>query len=137
MTAFATVLELEAFWRPLSPDEKTRASALLNSTSDRLRLEARPMDIDEKVQDDTVYNNAVKSVVMEAVKRAMTTPQDMPPTTDYSQTAGPYSENFKFYNPAGDIFFKKSELSLLGIRGQKINSWSTTDSWIYNDSHNG
>ena len=54
---------------------------------------------------------------MEAVKRAMSTPIDTPPVDSYSQAAGPYSENFKFTNPSGDLWFKKSELKSLGISG--------------------
>ena len=58
--------------------------------------------------------------VMEAVKRAMSTPVDVPPVDSYSQAAGPYSENYRFTNPSGDLWFKKTELKALGISGNQI-----------------
>ena len=54
---------------------------------------------------------------MEAAKRALSTPIDTPPVDSYSQAAGPYSENYKFTNPSGDLWFKKAELKTLGISG--------------------
>jgi hypothetical protein len=64
---------------------------------------------------------------MEAVKRAMLTPTDVPPVETYSQTAGPYSENYKYTNPSGDLWFKKTELSALGLYGkQSLSSLSTS-----------
>lgn len=133
MSAFATVQELEAYWRPLTSEEQTRAGALLESSSNRLRLMYRPADLDEKVSDDALYEEAVKSVVMESVKRAMTTPINLPATDSYSQTAGPYSENYKFSNPSGDMYFKKSELKLLGINSNILRSISTSRTDIYSD----
>ena len=131
MAAFATTAELAAYWRPLTPEEVTRATALLDTASDRLRLMYRPADLDDKVTDDTLYGSAVKNTVLESVKRAMTSPIDVPPVETYGQTAGPYSENFKFVNPGGDLYFKKSELKLLGFGGQTVDSWSTTTADIY------
>ena len=54
---------------------------------------------------------------MEAVKRALATPTDIPPVDNYAQSAGPYSENYRFANPSGDLWFKKAELKTLGISG--------------------
>ncbi len=131
MTPFATVTELEAYWRTLDIEEQSRANALLTTASNQLRLRARPRDLDQEATDDALIKDALKTVVMDATKRAMTTPIDAPPATDYSQTAGPYSENIKFFNPAGDLFFKKAELKLLGIGGQVSSSWTTTKSKFY------
>lgn len=131
MAAFATTTDLAAFWRPLDTEETTRATSLLDTASDRLRLMYRPDDLDTKVTDDPLYGKAVKNIVLESVKRAMTSPIDAPPVETYGQTAGPYSENFKFVNPGGDLYFKKSELKLLGMRGQTVDSWITTTADIY------
>ena len=131
MTPFATANDLEAYWKALESGEEDRATVLLTSASNQLRLKARPRDLDQEASEDTLLKDVLKTVVLEATKRAMTTPIDAPPATDYSQTAGPYSENIKFFNPAGDLFFKKAELKLLGIGGQVASSWTTTKSKFY------
>lgn len=124
-TVYATTDDLAAFWRPLLSTEEDRANSLLEFASSRLRMEAAKADIelDTKVAEDEDYAAQVKLTVMEAVKRAMLTPIDVPPVDNYSQSAGPYSENFKFTNPSGDLWFKKAELKALGITGnQKLGS---------------
>lgn len=128
-TPFATSTELAAFWRVLTATEITRADALLKSASDRLRLMASTagVDLDAKIADDDIYKTNLQLVVMEAVKRAMQAPQDMPPVDQYQQGAGPYSENIKYSNPTGDLYFKKAELALIGVgNSQKLNSISST-----------
>lgn len=124
-TVYATTDDLAAFWRPLLSTEEDRANSLLAYASSRLRMEAAKADIDldAMVEEDDDYAAQVKLTVMEAVKRAMLTPIDVPPVDNYSQAAGPYSENFKFTNPSGDLWFKKAELKALGIMGnQKVGS---------------
>jgi len=124
-TVYATTDDLAAFWRPLLSTEEDRANSLLAYASSRLRMEAAKADIDldSMVEEDEDYAAQVKLTVMEAVKRAMLTPIDVPPVDNYSQSAGPYSENFKFTNPSGDLWFKKAELKALGIMGnQKVGS---------------
>lgn len=117
--SYATVQDLETYWRPLSETEETRATDLLELASSRLRLyaDAAGVDLDAKAAANEDYANALKWVVMEATKRAMSTPIDTPPVDSWSQTAGPYSENYKFTNPSGDLWFKKAELKTLGISG--------------------
>lgn len=125
MSAFATIAQLEAFWRPLNEEEQTRATILLDLASERLRVIAGDsnVDIDTKVAESGSYAAVVQWVVMESVKRALQTPVDAMPVDTYSQTAGPYSENYKYTNPSGDLWFKKKELAELGISGvQKLDT---------------
>lgn len=137
--SFATIADLEAFWRPLSVDEQARATDLLAIASARLRViaDGNGKDLDETIDSDTDgnYSEVVKWVVMEAVKRALQTPVDAMPVDTYSQTAGPYSENYKYTNPSGDLWFKKKELAELGIAGvQKLATITpTTRGDIYGD----
>lgn len=118
-TNYATIDDLEAYWRPLEESEESRATQMITIASSRLRLYASNagIDIDAKIAESTDYAEAVKWVVMEATKRALSTPIDTPPVDSYSQAAGPYSENYKFTNPSGDLWFKKAELRTLGISG--------------------
>ena len=121
---YATVEDLSTYWRPIAESEETRAEDLLTLASSRLRVYAAEsgVDIDQKVEDYPDYANVAKWVTMEAVKRALATPTDVPPVDNYSQSAGPYSENYRFTNPSGDLWFKKSELSALGLAGRQIAS---------------
>ncbi len=134
LTPFATVDELEAFWRVLTDAEQERAEILLTLASNRLRLiaEGSVTDLDAKVLASEAYKSTLQWVVMEAVKRALQTPIDLPPVETYSQTAGPYSENYKYTNPTGDLWFKKAELSAIGLSGnQSLGSISTSRADIY------
>lgn len=116
---FATIEDLETFWRPLSTDENARATSLLSYASNYLRQVAsnNSVDIDAKITADetSVYGNSVKLVVLAAVKRAMLTPIDAPPANQWAQAANPYSESMTFTNPSNDLYFKSNELQLIGL----------------------
>ncbi len=118
-TAYATVDDLSTFWRPITASEEDRTNDLLSLASARLRVYAQDagFNLDEKVAASEDYAQIAKWVTMEATKRALQTPIDAPPVDNYSQSAGPYSENFRFTNPSGDLWFKKVELKSLGISG--------------------
>ncbi len=124
---YANVDDLTLFWK--APDDSARAAYLLKLASNRLRLIGTDVqvDVDAMVNADPAYFMTVQWVVMESVKRALQTPLDGQPTESYGQTAGPYSENFKYSNPTGDLWFKKTELSALGLYGnQSLDSLSTS-----------
>lgn len=134
LTPFATKEDLAAYWRTLTSEEQARADIMLPLASNRLRLmgEDLGIDLDAKKAASEAYSDTLKWVTMEAVKRALQTPTDAKPVDTYSQTAGPYSENYKFTNPSGDLWFKKSELSALGLYGrQTLDSISTSRTDIY------
>lgn len=135
--AFATKAELAAYWRVLTTPEQSRADIMLGLASNRLRLiaEEQGIDLDAKKAASEAYSDTLRWVVMEAVKRAIATPTDQPPVETYGQTAGPYSENYKYTNPSGDLWFKKSELRDLGLYGnQKLSSITpTTGTDIYGE----
>lgn len=135
MADFATLAQLEAFWKDLDSAEEARANVLLELASARLREIGNDVevDVDALVAERESYAITARWVVMEAVKRAMLTPLDSPPVDTFSQTAGPYSENYKYTNPSGDLWFKKSELSALGLYGkQSLGSVSTSQNLFGN-----
>lgn len=130
--AYANKDDLTSYWK--SPDDGTRADYILKLASNRLRQIASDVDVDldAKVNADEVYFLNVQYVVMEAVKRALQVDLNQPATETWQQTAGPYSENIKFSNPAGDLFFKKAELGSIGLGGtQQLYSISTSRTDIY------
>lgn len=116
---FTTKEKLAEIWRDLDVDEEKRAEALIHAASTQLRLIAKnnKVDLDEIIEEDDskVFADSVRFVVLAAVKRAMLTPVDAPPATQWSQAASPYSESMTFTNPASDLYFKKSELQMLGL----------------------
>lgn len=130
---YADVADLTLFWK--APDSSTRAEYLLKLASNRLRLIGSDVDVDvdTRVNAEPAYFMTVQWVVMEAVKRALQTPLDGQPTESYGQTAGPYSENFKYSNPTGDLWFKKSELSALGLYGNQTLSSLSVSQDLYGD----
>lgn len=124
---YANVEDLTLYWQ--APTSSTRAEYMLKMASNRLRQIALDVnvDLDAEVNANEVFFLNVQGVVMEAAKRALQAPLDQQPTETYGQTAGPYSENFKYSNPAGDLYFKKAELKLLGLYGaQSLGSISTS-----------
>lgn len=126
--AYANKDDLTLYWKAPTGDG-AREDYILKMASNRLRQIALDVgvDIDTEVNANAVYFLNVQGVVMEAAKRALQAPLDQQPTESYGQTAGPYSENFKYTNPAGDLYFKKAELKLLGLYGtQTLGSISTS-----------
>lgn len=130
--AYADAEDLTNFWK--APDSETRANYLLKLASNRLRLIAEGVDIDldDKANNSPAYFDTLQWVVMESTKRALQAPLDQQPVESFQQTAGPYSENLKYTNPTGDLWFKKSELSAIGLNGNpQLYSISTSRTDIY------
>ena len=134
-TAFATLAQLEAFWKDVPDADEGRATILLELASNRLRLigDDLNIDVDNLVANSEAYETTIRWVVMESVKRAINTPTDQPPVETWAQTAGPYSENYKYSNPSGDLYFKKSELNSLGLWGKQMLGSISTSQNLYGD----
>jgi len=122
MTAFATINDLNTLWRPLKAGEEERATALLVIVSDSLRLEAQKVgkDLDQLIEESSIYGSVVRSVVVDVVARTLMTSTDSEPITQESQSALGYSWSGTYLVPGGGLFIKKSELSRLGLRRQRL-----------------
>lgn len=121
MTPFATIEDIEKSWRELKPDEKTRATALLESVSNTLRLEARKVgkDLDKMVASDEVYASVACSVTVDVIARTLMTSTNQEPMTQMTQSALGYSYSGSYLVPGGGMFIKNSELSRLGLKRQR------------------
>lgn len=121
MKAFATVEDLTALWRPMSPEEEKRAESLLPVVSNRLRLEAEKVskDIDKMIEDSAAYKDVVKSVTVDIVARTLMTSTNKEPMTQYSESALGYTVSGTFLTPGGGLFIKRDELKALGLRKQR------------------
>lgn len=120
--SYATTAELAALWRPLTAAETERAEALLPVISDSLRQEAINVgrDLDKMLSSGQVLPSVVKSVVVDVAARALMTPDNEAPMTQYSQTALGYTVQGTYLVPGGGLFIKRSELARLGLRRQRI-----------------
>lgn len=109
--AYATPQDLEARWRPLSPEERVRAGTLLDDAVVRIDAVCPPAA--------PLADAAARKIVScEMVKRAMLTPIDQVPVTSQQETTGPFSQSLSFANPTGDMYLSKSDKALLGCGRQ-------------------
>lgn len=122
LVSFATPDDLERVWRKLDTSEMARAEALMEQASDYLRQIAinNQSNLDQRIQNDAtgILSKNVKMVVVDAVRRVLSTPADMPSdATQWTQSATPYSESMGFSSGAANngIFFKSRELQLIGL----------------------
>ena len=122
MIPLATVDDLTKLWRPMTVEEQSRASALLEVVSASLRAEADKVgkDLDKMVSASAAYAEVARSVTVDVVARVLMTATDQEPMTQFTQTAGPYSASGTYLVPGGGLFIKRSELARLGLRRQRM-----------------
>lgn len=121
MDSYATLDDITALWRPMTPAETERAKALLPIVCASLRTEAAKVgkDLDALVAADPDLAAVARSVTVDVVARTLMTATDGEPMTQSTQTAGPYSMTGTFLVPGGGLFIKNSELARLGLRRQR------------------
>lgn len=122
MADFATIQDLTELFRELTPEELSRATALLPVVSDSLRVEARNVgkNLDEMVETDQAYASVVKSVTVDIVSRTLLTSTTNEPAVQTSESALGYSQSSTFLVPGGGLFIKNTELTRLGLRRQRF-----------------
>ena len=122
MKPFVTLKDISLLFRDLSSLEERKASALLEIVSDSLRQEAKKVgkDLDEMIKNGEVYENVVKSVAVDIIARNLMTSTDSEPMEQFSQSALGYPASGTYLVPGGGLFIKKSELSRLGLKRQRI-----------------
>jgi hypothetical protein len=114
---FATIEDIETLWRPLTEAEAARATALLPVVSDTLRQAAkdRHYDLDAMIEDETVYDSVIKSVVVDVIRRQLTQASAQP-ITQMSQTAGSYTESTSYLTPSFGVLVYDNELNRIGLK---------------------
>ena len=129
---YATIDDVIALWRPMTPDEINRATALLPVISDSLRYEAKKIgkDLDAMIEKDAELASVAKSVTADVVARTLNTSTTAEPMSQMSQSALGYSVSGTYLVPGGGLFIKKSELARLGLRRQQfgvIDLWKSEE----------
>lgn len=113
MEPFATTADLEAEWRPLSPDEAETADRRL-ATASLLIRRIKPT-IDDEIVHDEVLREVVTFVVCDMVKNSMNTAEVPSGVSQFTNSTGPFSQTMQFTNPGEDLYFKKIHRRLLGL----------------------
>lgn len=122
MDAFATVDDLTARWRPLTTEERERAAVLLADASNALREKAYAVgrDLDRDAMQRPSFASVLRSVTVDSVARMLNTPASDPAVTQESRSALGYSVQNTYLVPGGGVYFRKDELSRLGLNRQKV-----------------
>lgn len=122
MDNFATIEDIRTLWRALTPEEEERASALLQKVSSILRSEADKVgkDLDLMIQQKPYLADVATSVTVDVVARALATPTNQEPVSQFTESAMGYSYSGTYLVPGGGVFIKKAELARLGLKRQKI-----------------
>lgn len=98
--AYATVADLEARWRVMSPSEYRQAEVLLDDAAVEIDIHCKPSD---KVE----WLEKAKAVSCAMVKRAMSEDGDL-----FSSDAGMM---MRPQSPAGDVRIQKREINALKL----------------------
>lgn len=122
MDNFATTEDIRKLWRALTPEEEERASALLQKVSSILRSEADKVgkDLDLMIQQKPYLADVATSVTVDVVARALATPTNQEPVSQFTESAMGYSYSGTYLVPGGGVFIKNAELARLGLKRQKI-----------------
>lgn len=118
METFASVEDLELRWKSLDESDKERAEALLLDASAYLLSQLNRSGIEVDGEDEIQSHN-LKTVVCAMVKRIMAISDKLFGVSQFSQTAGSFTEMGTAANPNGDMYLTNAEKVLLGISGKK------------------
>lgn len=135
MDNFATIEDIRKLWRALTPEEEERASALIQKVSSILRSEADKVgkDLDLMIQQKPYLADVATSVTVDVVTRALATPTNQEPVSQFTESAMGYSYSGTYLVPGGGIFIKNAELARLGLKRQKMGGmklWGDSEEYL-------
>ena len=135
MDNFATIEDIRTLWRALTPEEEERASALLQKVSSILRSEADKVgkDLDLMIQQKPYLADVAASVTVDVVARALATPTNQEPVSQFTESAMGYSYSGTYLVPGGGVFIKNAELARLGLKRQKMGGmklWGDSEEYL-------
>lgn len=121
---YATVADIRVL-RPLTAQQEEAAEQLLPEASAKLRViaERYHKNIDAMIADPVTgedYALAVKSVVVQAVCRALDAVDTGGAYTSASESLGPYTYNYSYLNAGQQLYFLTAEKKELGFLNQRM-----------------
>lgn len=124
MNSYASLEDVALLWRPLTPDEQARVTALLPMVSDLLRMAAQDVgkNIDAMIADLYGYESIVKMVTVDVVSRIMRQSTTGEPVSQESQTALGYTWQGTYAIPGGGMAgaLMRNDLKRLGLWRQRL-----------------
>ena len=117
MTAFVTIDDVEAGWRPLRPTERLWGEQLLDAAGRWIRRNCP--DLDMHLED-------AKLVSISVVRSALV-PGANVGHMQYAKTAGSFQRSGTLTNPDGELRFTNWHKELLGISTDASPSWTFGD----------
>ncbi len=113
MDAYASPVDIETAWRPLSSEEKVRSRALIEQCSKL--IDQRWPSVPARLAGGTLDPLALKAIVIELVVDRLKTDHLPLGVTSFTDTEGPFSTTVRFDGRTGPGAFAISDwmLSLL------------------------
>lgn len=123
--AYAAVADILAIGRTLTAGQQEAAEVLLSEASAKLRLMAQKYkkNIDELIADPVTGEDfalAVKSVIVQAVCRALDSAGGNAAVSQNTESIGAYSLTVNYLNAGQSLYFLRSELKDLGLMQQRF-----------------
>lgn len=129
-SVYASIHDITAVGRQLTAEQGEAAENLLQTASAKLRLEARKhgKDLDAMVAADADFEIVVKSIIVQAVCRALESIANASSAiTQGSQSALGYTATYTYVNAGQALYFLKNELKELGLRRQHCGALEVYD----------
>lgn len=125
MADYATIDDVITLYRPLTPEETAKATALIPVVCARLRQYARNVgrDLDAMISANEDLAIVAKSVTVDVVARTLQTPTSGAPMSQFSEAGLGYSASGTYLVPGGGIFIKNAELKQLGLTRPKYGTF--------------
>lgn len=122
---YASVEDITALGRSLTNQQSEAADVLLEQASAKLRLTAQKYgkDIDAMIADPVSgedYALAVKSVIVQAVCRALDSVNNSAAVSQGTESIGAYSLTMSYLNAGQSLYFLRNELKDLGLMRQRF-----------------
>lgn len=132
MNVYAEASDIIALGKNLTSAQIETAEILIKTASSKLRLIASRYgkDIDKMMNDEITgedYKAVVKSIIVQAVCRALNSISDTPPIMQESQSALGYSASMTYLNAGQSLYFLRNELKELGILRQQFGAFEVYD----------
>lgn len=132
MNVYAEASDIIALGKNLTSAQIETAEILIKTASSKLRLIASRYgkDIDKMMNDEITgedYKAVVKSIIVQAVCRALNSISDTPPVMQESQSALGYSASMTYLNAGQSLYFLRNELKELGILRQQFGAFEVYD----------
>lgn len=122
---YATAADILAIGRSLTSQQQENAEVLIDQASAKLRLAAQKYgkDIDAMIADPVSggdYALAVKSVIVQAVCRALDSVNNSAAVSQGTESIGAYSLTMSYLNAGQSLYFLRNELKDLGLMRQRF-----------------